>query len=120
MPLTVTPDMIAEHGLSAEEYDLILSNPPYVKASSMRKLPEEYRKEPEAALASGRDGLEHTRRIIAAAPRHLNPRGRLVVEIGHNRKALEKAFPGVPFEWPATSAGKGLVFALPAAALGNS
>ena len=43
---------------------------------------------------------------------HLNPGGRLVVEIGHNRKALEKAYPKVPFEWPAVSAGKGFVFAL--------
>ena len=98
--------------LEGRRYDLIVSNPPYVKAASMRKLPAEYRKEPDLALASGADGLDHTRRILADACEHLNPRGLLVVEIGHNRKALEKAFPRLPFKWPKTSAGAGYVFTL--------
>lgn len=98
--------------LAGRKYDLIISNPPYVKAASMRKLPDEYRKEPALALASGADGLDHARRIIAGAREHLAPGGRLVVEIGHNRKALEKAFPGLPFRWPRTSAGAGFVFVL--------
>ncbi len=103
--------------LEEGRYDLILSNPPYVKASSMRKLPEEYRKEPEMALAGGTDGLAHTRVILREAHRHLNPGGLLVVEVGHNRKALEKAFPALPFQWPKTAAGRGFVFALPREAL---
>jgi ribosomal protein L3 glutamine methyltransferase len=103
--------------LSGKTYDLIVSNPPYVKAASMRRLPDEYRKEPEMALASGNDGLDHTRRILAEAARHLNPGGTLVVEIGHNRKALERAYPELQFEWPATSAGRGFVFVLPREAL---
>lgn len=98
--------------LEGRTYDLIVSNPPYVKAASMRTLPDEYRKEPEMALASGRDGLDHTRTILAQAKGHLRPGGRLMVEIGHNRKALERAYPGLPFEWPATSAGPGYVFVL--------
>jgi ribosomal protein L3 glutamine methyltransferase len=98
--------------LGARRYDLILSNPPYVKAASMRTLPAEYRKEPGIALASGTDGLDHTRAILAGARAHLNPGGLLAVEIGHNRKALEKAYPGAPFEWPRTSAGRGFVFTL--------
>ena len=106
----VKSDLFA--ALDGRTYDLIISNPPYVKAASMRKLPEEYRKEPVMALASGVDGLEHTRGILGAARKHLNPGGRLVVEIGHNRKALEKAYPKLPFEWPRVSAGKGFVFAL--------
>ena len=64
------------------------------------------------ALASGSDGLDHTRTILAQAREHLNPRGELMVEIGHNRKALEKAFPKLPFLWPKVSAGAGFVFAL--------
>jgi ribosomal protein L3 glutamine methyltransferase len=106
--------------LGGRRYDLIISNPPYVKAASMKKLPEEYRKEPEMALASGADGLAHARRILAEAGKHLNAGGRLVVEIGHNRKALEKACPGVPFEWPRTSGGRGYVFALPGAELSRT
>jgi len=103
--------------LAGCEYDVILSNPPYVKAASMRKLPEEYRKEPVMALASGADGLDHARAILENARRHLKPGGRLVVEIGHNRKALERAYPGLPFEWPRTSGGAGYVFVLPREAL---
>ena len=99
-------------GLGNLRYDLIISNPPYVKAASMAKLPDEYRKEPRLALASGRDGLDHTRTILAQARRHLQPGGLLMVEIGHNRKALERARPSLPFKWPKTSAGAGYVFTL--------
>jgi ribosomal protein L3 glutamine methyltransferase len=98
--------------LEGRTYDLIVSNPPYVTAAAMRRLPEEYRREPEMALASGGDGLAHTRAILAGAKRHLNPGGLLVVEIGHNRKALERAFPRLPFLWPELSAGPGFVFVL--------
>lgn len=99
--------------LGGRRYGLIVSNPPYVKAASMRTLPEEYRQEPRMALASGADGLDHARAIIGEARRHLTPRGLLVMEIGHNRKALEKAFPGMGFRWPRTSAGRGFVLAIP-------
>lgn len=98
--------------LEGRTYDVIVSNPPYVKAASMRTLPDEYRKEPRMALASGADGLEHTRAILAKAHAHLNPGGVLVVEIGHNRRALERAFPRLAFDWPKTSAGSGFVFAI--------
>jgi ribosomal protein L3 glutamine methyltransferase len=98
--------------LEGRVYDLIISNPPYVKAASMRTLPEEYRREPEMALASGPDGLAHTRVILREAPRFLCGDGLLVVEIGRNRKALERAYPKVAFRWPRTSAGAGFVFTL--------
>jgi ribosomal protein L3 glutamine methyltransferase len=98
--------------LGERRYDLIITNPPYVKAASMRRLPEEFRKEPALALASGRDGLDHTRQILTQGKRHLEPAGTLMVEIGHNRKALEKAYPGLPFRWPKVSAGAGHVFTL--------
>jgi ribosomal protein L3 glutamine methyltransferase len=98
--------------LQGRTYDLIVSNPPYVKAAAMRKLPDEYRAEPDMALASGSDGLDHTRVILREAKRHLTRDGVLMVEIGHNRKALERAFPALPFEWRPTSAGDGFVFTL--------
>ncbi len=98
--------------LAGKRYDLIVSNPPYVKAASMKALPEEYRKEPRMALASGADGLDHTRTIIMEAREHLNPGGRLWMEIGHNRKALERAYPKLAFQWPRTSGGKLFVFEL--------
>jgi ribosomal protein L3 glutamine methyltransferase len=98
--------------LAAHRYDLILSNPPYVNAAAMRALPREYRHEPRLALAGGRDGLALVRRMLTQAAAHLNPRGLLVVEIGHNRKALEKNYPRLPFVWLDTSAGEDYVFML--------
>jgi ribosomal protein L3 glutamine methyltransferase len=98
--------------LAGRRYDLIVTNPPYVKAASMRALPEEYRKEPAMALASGADGLDHARAILRGAREHLNPGGRLVMEIGHNRRALERAFPDTPFQWPRTSGGRKFVCVL--------
>ena len=99
-------------GLRSKRYDLIIANPPYVNAASMATLPEEYRREPELALASGPDGLDLTRAILAGAHQHLRPNGLLVVEIGHNRDALEAAFPATPFTWLDTSAGDQYVFLL--------
>jgi ribosomal protein L3 glutamine methyltransferase len=80
-------------------YDLIISNPPYVSTPAMRKLPPEYRYEPGIALAAGGQGLDFVARILEGAPAHLEPRGLLVCEIGENRKALERAYPDVAFEW---------------------
>lgn len=98
--------------LQRRRYDLIISNPPYVNAESMQQLPQEYRHEPENALASGDDGLDATRIILQQAARHLTDDGILVVEIGHNRDALEQAFPQLTFTWLETSAGDEFVFML--------
>ena len=93
------------------KYDLVVSNPPYVTARSMAKLPEEYRHEPSLALAAGKDGLELVHRILAEAGDHLTPGGLLVCEIGGNRKALEHAYPEIEFAWPEVS-DPGTVFIL--------
>ena len=77
--------------LQGKTYDLIISNPPYVDAPSMAQLPEEYRNEPQIALGSGTDGLEHTHTLLREAASHLNEGGLLIVEIGHNRDALHEA-----------------------------
>lgn len=97
--------------LGKRRYDLIVANPPYVTARSMRKLPKEYRHEPAFALAAGHDGLDLVRRILAEARPHLNPGGLLVCEIGGNRRALERAYPQIEFTWPETS-DPGTVFIL--------
>jgi ribosomal protein L3 glutamine methyltransferase len=98
--------------LGEARYDLIISNPPYVTAATMRRLPPEYRHEPALALAGGRDGFELVDRILHDAARHLTPGGLLVVEIGHHRKRLEAAYPRLPFMWPETSGGDDCVFML--------
>lgn len=94
-----------------KKYDLIVSNPPYVTAHSMRSLPREYRHEPAMSLAAGKDGLALVHRILADAKRHLAPGGLLVCEIGGNRKALERAYPKLEFAWPEIS-DPGSVFIL--------
>jgi ribosomal protein L3 glutamine methyltransferase len=106
----VESDLFA--GLAGARYDVILSNPPYVTAPAMRKLPAEYRNEPRLALAGGRDGLHFVRRILAEAPRHLTADGLLVVEVGHARRAVERAFPHLPFIWPETTGGDDCVFVI--------
>lgn len=87
-------------GLRGRRYDLIVCNPPYVTAASMRSLPVEYRHEPRLALAGGRDGLDFVRRLLSQAPGYLTARGLLVCEIGAGRRALERAYPKLPFAWP--------------------
>ncbi len=98
--------------LHDERYDLIVANPPYVSTGAMRTLPREYRHEPRLALAGGTDGFAAVRVILREAARHLMADGLLVVEIGHNRKRLEAAFPQLPFVWPQTSGGDDCVFML--------
>ncbi len=106
----IESDLFAK--LQGKRYDLIISNPPYVDAPSVEALPQEFRHEPELALGSGADGLDATRDILKNAKDHLNGNGMLVVEIGHNRDALEAAFPQTPFTWLDVSAGDEFVFML--------
>ena len=96
--------------LGRNRYDLILSNPPYVDARGMAKLPPEYRHEPRMALAAGRDGLDLVHRIVAQAPQHLAKNGSLLCEIGRGRKPLEVAYPRLPFLWLDTEQSEGEVF----------
>ena len=98
--------------LNQRRYDLIISNPPYVRGAVMRTLPREYQSEPALALAAGRDGLDALRVILAAAANHLNPGGVLVVECGHARKLVERTWPRLPFLWAETSGGDDCVFIL--------
>ena len=106
----IQSDLFAQ--LSGKQYDIIISNPPYVNAASVATLPAEYLHEPKLALGSGSDGLDATREILKQAAAHLTPHGILIVEIGHNRDALEAAYPDLPFTWLEVSAGDQFVFLL--------
>ena len=98
--------------LAGRSYDVIISNPPYVTGESMRALPPEYRHEPALALASGEDGLDAVRGILADARAHLKPDGILAVEVGGNRAIVEGAFPRLAFTWLESKSGEGMVFLL--------
>ncbi|MFC7517437.1 50S ribosomal protein L3 N(5)-glutamine methyltransferase [Herbaspirillum sp. GCM10030257] len=97
-----------------KKYDLIVTNPPYVNAGSMSKLPEEYRREPQIALAGGDDGMDLVRKIVAGAAERLTQNGVLIVEIGNERAFAEAAFPELELTWVSTSAGDDMVFLLTA------
>ena len=98
--------------VQGRRYDIIVSNPPYVGRTEMRSLPAEYRHEPRLALASGADGLDSVRAILASARTHLEDDGILVVEVGNSETALLRAFPRVRFVWPRIAMGGGGVFLL--------
>ena len=95
--------------LKGKKYDLIITNPPYVDAKDMAALPEEYRHEPEMALASGQDGLDIVRQILVKAADFLNPEGGMICEIGAGKDTLE-AQSKLPFLWLDTEASSGEVF----------
>jgi ribosomal protein L3 glutamine methyltransferase len=96
--------------VAKQRYDLIITNPPYVDAGGMARLPPEYRHEPRMALAAGDDGLDILRRILKEAPHHLRKGGGLVCEIGRGRRPLERAYPGTDFLWLDTEQSSGEVF----------
>lgn len=85
--------------LEGRQYDIIISNPPYVGEMDYNKLPKEYNHEPKLALEAGVDGLSIVRRILQQAVSHLTPKGILIVEVGLTQEAVEAAFPHIPFTW---------------------
>jgi ribosomal protein L3 glutamine methyltransferase len=127
--LAVAEENIQQHGLServfalqsdlfenlqGQVFDLIVSNPPYVDAEDMASLPDEFHAEPELGLASGDDGLDFTRRLLAEAADYLTDDGVLVVEVGNSWPALAATYPSLPFVWVEFARGGHGVFVLTA------
>lgn len=100
------------NGLGDKTYDMIISNPPYVDAEDIASMPDEFRAEPEIALASGGDGLDFTRTLLKESAKRLNKDGLLICEVGNSWPALESTFPEIPFFWPELRNGGTGVFIL--------
>lgn len=77
--------------LAGERFDLIATNPPYIAADDPHLVQGDLRFEPPTALASGADGLDDIRLIIAGAPAHLGAGGWLLIEHGWDQGAPIRA-----------------------------
>jgi len=82
-----------------QQYQLIVSNPPYVDKEDFDDMPTEYHHEPEIGLVSGDDGLDACRIILKEAAGYLSDDGILVVEVGNSGDALMDVYPDVEFTW---------------------
>jgi release factor glutamine methyltransferase len=103
-------DVAFRHGLwfepvAGERFDVVVSNPPYVRADDPHLREGDVRFEPRSALVAGADGLDSIREIVREAPAHLNAGGRLLLEHGLGqdaavRKLLEAAGLEDVRSWP--------------------
>lgn len=79
--------------LAMRRFDVIASNPPYIESNDVHLSQGDLRFEPKSALASGSDGLEAIRIIIAGAKNHLNDNAWLLIEHGWNQgEAIRNLF----------------------------
>ena len=85
--------------LTDQQYDLIVSNPPYVGSDEMATLPAEYHHEPSSALEADDNGLALVKQILLHAAEFLSPQGLLFVEVGNSDYAVMEKWPDIEFLW---------------------
>lgn len=90
-------DLFAPVG--AQKYDIIVSNPPYIKEDAVAEFPKEYQHEPQMAFIAGKDGLQIVDAILHEAAQYLTDDGILVVEVGSCVGELEAKYPKLSFVW---------------------
>lgn len=82
------------------KYDIIVSNPPYIKTEDIKHLDKEVRREPKLALDGGQDGYDFYRVIVEKAPEYLSENGKIYFEVGEGQakevaRLLKKGFKNV-------------------------
>jgi release factor glutamine methyltransferase len=78
-------DLFSDLGFRISDFDVIVSNPPYIPTAEIVHLQSEIRHEPIIALDGGSDGLDFYRRIISNSPYYLKEEGFLIMEMGFNQ-----------------------------------
>ncbi len=78
-------DILGANPLGEEKFDVIVSNPPYIRSDVISTLDREVQAEPRIALDGGIDGLVFYRRIIKAYTKNIKPGGYLILEIGYDQ-----------------------------------
>jgi len=100
--------------LPKKQYDVIVTNPPYVAIQEWEELPAEYHKEPEMGFTGGVSGLDLVIRILADANEFLSEQGILIIEVGSSAETLQQLFAEIPFYWLEFERGGDGVFLLTA------
>ncbi len=100
--------------LPPRQYDIIISNPPYVCLNEWENLPPEFHAEPDMAFKGGVSGLDLVLRILIHAKNYLSDHGILIVEVGSSAETLQTLLIDVPFYWLNFERGGDGVFLLTA------
>lgn len=85
--------------IPAQNFDIIVANPPYVSVEEMVELEKEFGYEPHSGLAAGETGMDIVIPLLQQAGDYLSDHGILVVEVGYSMPALLQLLPEVPFTW---------------------
>ena len=82
-----------------QQFDIIVSNPPYVDAEDMAGLTDEFKFEPGLGLAAGENGLMLVDKILLQAVNYLSEQGVLIIEVGNSQAAMMDRFEFLPMTW---------------------
>lgn len=108
----IESDLFAD--IPQQQFDIIVSNPPYVSEREISELDREFSFEPNNGLAAGKTGMDYVVPILQQAGAYLTDLGILVVEVGYSMPALIELLPEVPFTWLEFAQGGEGVFLLTA------
>ncbi|MBT8128632.1 MAG: 50S ribosomal protein L3 N(5)-glutamine methyltransferase [Gammaproteobacteria bacterium] len=108
----IESDLFAD--IPQQQFDIIVSNPPYVSEREIKELDREFSFEPSNGLAAGKTGMDYVIPILQQAGACLSDHGILVVEVGYSMPALIELLPEVPFTWLEFAHGGEGVFLLSA------